>query len=236
MVTDDEQERRLVTDRIACLDLAEPAAPRKLPLTVAATRHGLKRAQDVALAAVLLLLLAAPLAMIALAVRVEGPGPVLFAQRRTGLHGREFTMLKFRTMHHRMADPAASAQTRRGDARVTAVGWLLRRSSMDELPQLLNVLRGDMALVGPRPHATGMRVDGRPVAQAAPRYAARHLVRPGLTGLAQVRGQRGAAESRALLAARLASDLEYIDTWTLRGDLLILLRTAVSVARMRDAW
>lgn len=209
-----------MTDRIACLDLAEPAAPRKLPLTVAATRHGLKRAQDVALAAVLLLLLAAPLAMIALAVRVEGPGPVLFAQRRTGLHGREFTMLKFRTMHHRMADPAASAQTRRGDARVTAVGWLLRRSSMDELPQLLNVLRGEMGFIGPRPERPHFVEQ---LAELIPYYRERSRVKPGLTGWAQVNYPYGASVEDA--RAKLSYDLFYVQNRGVLLDLSILIAT-----------
>lgn len=195
-----------------------------------------KRCEDVLLASMILVLLTLPMALIALAIRIEGPGPVLFRQRREGLHGRMFVILKFRTMRHDLADPSAAMQTARGDARVTAAGRLLRRTSLDELPQLINVLRGDMALVGPRPHAPGMRADGLAPEHAVPRYAARHGVRPGLTGLAQVRGQRGAAETRALLAARVASDLEYIETWSLLGDLRILLRTALAVLRTTNAW
>jgi lipopolysaccharide/colanic/teichoic acid biosynthesis glycosyltransferase len=119
---------------------------------------------------------------------------------------------------------------------MTRMGRWLRRSSLDELPQLINVLRGEMSLIGPRPHALGTRAAGRAFDQVHRDYAARHRLRPGLTGLAQVRGQRGALETEAKLMARTESDLDYIAGWSLGRDLLILLRTPWAVLRMRNAY
>ena len=231
----------MLTEPGAVPGAREPAAPSvrlRLDLSRPAQswRFAAKRIEDVALGLLLLILFAPVMALVALAIRMDGPGPILFRQPRTGLHGRAFEMLKFRTMHHHLADHAAACQTARGDRRVTAVGRLLRRSSLDELPQLVNVLRGEMALVGPRPHATGMQVTGLPLDCAVPEYAQRHNVRPGLTGLAQVRGQRGAADTPELLRGRVESDLEYIRGWSLWVDAVILLRTAIVVLRMRNAW
>jgi lipopolysaccharide/colanic/teichoic acid biosynthesis glycosyltransferase len=195
-----------------------------------------KRAMDVALAALCLLLFALPMLLVVLAIRLDSPGPVLFRQRRTGFGNREFVMLKFRTMYHEGSEPVVQRQAERDDPRVTAVGAVLRRTSLDELPQLFNVLRGEMSLVGPRPHAAGTRAGGIPFEQAVPGYAARHRVKPGLTGLAQVRGLRGATETRDKLVYRVASDLEYIENWSPWLDCLILLRTAGSVLRMTNAF
>jgi lipopolysaccharide/colanic/teichoic acid biosynthesis glycosyltransferase len=145
-------------------------------------------------------------------------------------------MLKFRSMHH---DPREQVQIRgqakRDDPRVTRVGRILRRTSLDELPQIFNVLRGDMSIVGPRPHAPGTRAGGRPFEDVVARYAARHRVRPGLTGLAQVRGLRGETDTEEKLVARVDADLEYIETWSVWLDLVILLRTALVVLRMQNA-
>lgn len=195
-----------------------------------------KRTMDVALAILCLALFATPMLLVALAVRLDSPGPVLFRQRRTGFDNREFVMLKFRTMYHETSEPIVKQQARRDDPRVTPVGAILRRTSLDELPQLFNVLRGEMSLVGPRPHAAGTRAGGIPFEQAVPCYAARHQVRPGLTGLAQVRGLRGATETREKLVWRVASDLEYIDSWSPWLDCLILIRTAAGVLRMTNAF
>ncbi len=195
-----------------------------------------KQGEDYLIGALALAVFAIPMALIALAIRLDSPGPVLFRQRRTGFNNRDFEMLKFRTMHHHMAEPRIRAQTTRNDPRVTRVGALLRRTSLDELPQIFNVLRGDMSIVGPRPHAPGTQAGSRPFEQVVDRYAARHRVKPGLTGLAQVRGYRGETRTEDKLIRRVESDLEYIDTWSLWLDLSIMLRTLVIVLRMQNAY
>ncbi|HKM64477.1 MAG TPA: sugar transferase [Acidisphaera sp.] len=194
-----------------------------------------KRVLDVVLAAAALVLLAPSMALVALAVRLDSDGPVLFRQQRAGFAGRSFALIKFRTMRADAADPDGARQTERDDARLTPVGRLLLRTSMDELPQLLNVLRGEMSLVGPRPHAWGSRAGRQRFEEVIGAYPARHRVRPGLTGLAQVRGHRGAIGDAAALRARTLSDLEYVRRWSLGRDLLILLRTAWVVLSMRNA-
>jgi len=195
-----------------------------------------KRALDVIVASTALVLLLPLLAVMALAVYLESPGPVLFRQRRTGLGGTIFEILKLRSMYHHAADPGGRHQTSRHDARVTRVGRFIRASSIDELPQLLNVIRGDMSLVGPRPHALDTRVLGERLDVLLPAYAQRHCVRPGLTGLAQVNGCRGALDNLDKLQNRLRLDLEYIETWSLWLDVKILLLTAVTVFNDRNAY
>ena len=187
------------------------------------SRHIVKRGFDVAVASLLLVLCAPLLGIIALAVRASGPGPVIFRQRRVGAQGQSFTVLKFRTMRH--APGVAFAQARLGDARVTPLGRILRRTSLDELLQLVNVVRGEMSLVGPRPHAPETTVEGISFENALKLYRLRHRVKPGITGLAQVRGQRGETHSLTALEHRLASDLEYIQNWSVGLDIAILLRT-----------
>lgn len=182
-----------------------------------------------------LLTLAAPLLLgVAVAVRLGGPGPVLFRQTRIGAHGRRFSLLKFRTMTHAPERPFT--QARAGDQRVTRIGRLLRRLSLDELPQLVNVLRGDMSLVGPRPHAPETQVEGLSFETALRLYRLRHRVKPGMTGLAQIRSQRGATPAIAALEQRLTSDLEYIQSWSLGLDLAILLRTLPAVLSQKNAY
>ncbi len=217
--------------------LAEPLRS-SLPahrLPVLGWRGAVKRGEDLLLTTCALLLAAVPMGLIALAIRLDSPGPVLFRQRRTGLDNQDFEILKFRTMYHHAADPEARVQVRSGDPRVTPVGALLRRTSLDELPQLLNVLRGDMSFVGPRPHAPGTRAGGRQFEEVTPSYPLRHRVKPGLTGLAQVRGWRGETPTEELLLRRVESDLEYIDRWSLWLDLAIVLRTLWAVLAMRNA-
>jgi len=213
------------------MSFAGPPAPRFLGLA-----STVKRLEDMILATLLLALLAAPLLLIGLLIRLESRGPALFRQRRIGLDGTSFVMWKFRTMRCHPQPGGALRQARRGDPRVTRVGAWLRRLSFDELPQLANVLRGEMSLVGPRPHAPGTCAGGKPFEQISPRYAARHRVRPGITGLAQVRGWRGETETEDKLLRRVDSDLEYIETWSLWLDLAILARTAAVVLRMRNAY
>jgi polysaccharide biosynthesis protein PslA len=181
------------------------------------------------LGALLLLVLLAPLlGLIALLIAIDTPGPVIFRQRRSGWGGRPFVVFKFRTMHVALPDEA-QRQTSRGDPRCTRVGRVLRRTSLDELPQLWNVLRGDMSLVGPRPHADELTTDDRLAEDIVAEYAWRRRVKPGMTGWAQVNGSRGATRNAADLRRRVALDLFYIDNWSLMLDLRILLQTPLQV-------
>jgi lipopolysaccharide/colanic/teichoic acid biosynthesis glycosyltransferase len=175
------------------------------------------------------------MALIALAVRLDSPGPILFRQRRTGFNNKDFFVFKFRTMYHEHADYDVQRQVEEGDPRVTRVGAILRRTSLDELPQIFNVLRGEMSFIGPRPHAPGTRAGGKLFEDVTDRYAARHRVKPGLTGLAQVRGYRGKTDTEEKLILRVESDLEYIENWSPWLDVVILVRTLLAVARMRNA-
>jgi polysaccharide biosynthesis protein PslA len=195
-----------------------------------------KRPFDLVLAIPALMLLTPLLLTIALLVRLDSTGPVLFRQQRIGRNGVPFTILKFRTMTAHAAPPGICPQACRDDPRVTRLGAWLRRSSLDELPQLINVIRGEMSLVGPRPHAPGTCAGGRLFEDVSPRYAARHRVTPGITGLAQIRGWRGETDTEEKLLCRLDADMEYIDTWSLAGDIAILCRTVAAVLRMRNAW
>lgn len=217
-----------------------PAFPRSRLSVFARPRHpretDCKRLMDMVLAAIALTFAAPFILIIALAIRLDSRGPVLFRQRRIGLHGAEFELLKFRTMQHQPAPAPLLLQTTPNDPRVTRIGAWLRRTSLDELPQLLNVLRGEMSLVGPRPHAPGTLAGGTPFELVTERYTTRHRVRPGMTGLAQIRGWRGPTPTREMLLRRLESDLEYIETCSLQLDLKILLLTAGAVLRMRNAY
>ena len=195
-----------------------------------------KRFADLFLAGIFLVLAAVPMLAIAAAIRLTSAGPALFKQQRVGLNGQRFTMLKFRTMRDAPPAPGTCPQAIRHDPRVTRIGAWLRRTSFDELPQLLNVLAGPMSLVGPRPHAPGTCAAGRPFEAVSHHYARRHLVKPGMTGLAQIRGWRGETDTEEKLLRRIDSDLEYIATWSLRGDLLILGRTILTVLRMPNAY
>ena len=176
--------------------------------------------------AVVALVLAGPLMIaIAIMIRIEDGGPVFFRQNRIGLGNRSFRIWKFRTMHIRMNDRLGIVSTSRADERVTRIGRLLRRTSLDELPQLFNVIAGQMSIVGPRPHAPASRAEERLFWAIDQRYWHRHSIRPGITGLAQVRGLRGATERRIDLEQRLYSDLEYVADWSLLSDLRIVGRT-----------
>jgi lipopolysaccharide/colanic/teichoic acid biosynthesis glycosyltransferase len=226
---------------LAQADPATPGAALRLTPLLARRLTGwaglAKRAQDLVLGLLLLVAFAPAMALVALAIRLDSPGPALFRQRRVGLNGAAFEMLKFRTMRHDPAPRAAGliTQASRDDPRLTRLGGFLRRTSLDELPQLFNVLRGEMSLVGPRPHAPGTAAAGLPFEVAVPDYAGRHRVRPGITGLAQVRGLRGETRTVADIAARVAADYEYIARGSPGLDLAILARTALSVLSMRNA-
>jgi lipopolysaccharide/colanic/teichoic acid biosynthesis glycosyltransferase len=198
-------------------------------------RHA-KRLVDVVLALSVTLTWTVPMVAIALLIKLDSHGPVLFRQRRLGLHGQPFALLKFRTMFDHDHSAFECPQATQHDPRITRVGHFLRRTSLDELPQMFNVLRGEMSIVGPRPHAPGTRAAGRLFEDVCHRYAERHRVRPGVTGLAQVRGWRGRTETEDKLCHRIECDLEYIATWSLRLDLLIIWQTIFAVLRMRNAF
>ncbi len=195
-----------------------------------------KRALDIAAAAVVLLIAAPALLAIAIAVKCDSAGPVLFRQKRVGQHGKLFSIWKFRTMYSDMRDDHADRQTGRDDPRVTRIGRYLRRTSLDELPQVVNVLRGDMSIVGPRPHALGMTVSGRRLTDLAAGYAARHRMRPGITGWAQVNGCRGEIADARKLRRRIALDCHYIENWSFALDFIIVLRTAALLVADRHAY
>ena len=184
-----------------------------------------KRLFDLALSGAGLLVLLPVLLVVALAIKLEDGGPVLFVQQRVGRGNRFFRMVKFRSMRVTTGDSAGAQSTLREDIRITRIGRLIRRTSIDELPQLWNVLTGDMSIVGPRPHALASLAGDKLFWEIDRRYWQRHALRPGLTGLAQIRGLRGATDAEADLQARLAADLEYLNGWSLWRDVTILVST-----------
>lgn len=191
-----------------------------------------KRMEDLVLSAVLIVLTAPLLLLIAAAIKLDSPGPVLFRQKRHGFNNNPITILKFRSMVERREEQIVM-QARRDDARVTRVGQFIRRTSLDELPQLFNVLRGEMSLVGPRPHALS---HNEQYAALIGDYLGRHRVQPGITGLAQVHGYRGETETLDKMQKRVAYDLAYIDNWSVLLDLKILVMTAVTVPFHSNAY
>ena len=190
-----------------------------------------KRAEDLVLGGLLLLACLPLMLLIAAALKLDSPGPVIFRQRRHGLEAREIVVYKFRTMKV-LEDGPELRQARAGDPRVTRVGAFLRRYSLDELPQLVNVLQGRMSLVGPRPHAVAHTELYRKLIDG---YMVRLKVRPGITGWAQVNGLRGETDSLEKMKARVEHDLAYLSDWSLARDLSILARTASAVIRGRNA-
>ena len=170
-----------------------------------------------------LILISPVLLFCAAGIAMTSPGPVLFRQKRVGYKGREFNIIKFRTMDHEFC--GSYTPTRRSDNRVFGFGRLLRKSSMDELPQLINVLKGDMSLVGPRPHMLGQKVEGKSFFDAVNEYASRHRVKPGITGWEQVNGWRGPAETMEQIERRVEHDIYYIENWSPMLDVVILVRT-----------
>ena len=204
-------------------ELARVLTPRIGPLM---TRSGdmTKRITDVILGSLLIMMFSWLLLLIAVAIKVTSPGPVFFIQERRGC-GKTFRCFKFRSMYHSMADAKCDKQTGRNDPRVTRIGRSLRKHSLDELPQLFNVILGDMSLVGPRPHAVGMNLNGKLLSELVDNYHHRYHVRPGITGWAQVNGCRGIVDTQKKLEDRLEYDLWYIRNWTLWLDIKILART-----------
>jgi exopolysaccharide biosynthesis polyprenyl glycosylphosphotransferase len=190
----------------------------------------LKRAEDIVLSSLLLLAAASIMLLASIAIKLESHGPVLFRQPRRGLNGSVIQAFKFRTMYAHFEDCLGSRQTMRGDPRVTRVGRLLRRHSLDELPQLFNVLAGTMSLVGPRAHPLGMRTaGGENLELAVTDYMSRHRIKPGITGWAQVRGCRGNLDTLEKAVRRVEHDLYYIENWSLLFDLRIIARTIALV-------
>jgi putative colanic acid biosynthesis UDP-glucose lipid carrier transferase len=188
-----------------------------------------KRLEDIALSIVILSLIAVPMLFIALAVKVTSKGPVFFVQRRYGLGGRPISVLKFRTM--RVAEDGGTIkQAQRNDPRVTPLGAFLRRTSLDELPQFLNVLAGSMSVVGPRPHAVAHNELYRSQIHG---YMLRHKVKPGITGWAQVNGWRGETDTVEKMQRRIEHDLYYINNWSFLWDMKIIFLTLFG-SRVRE--
>jgi exopolysaccharide biosynthesis polyprenyl glycosylphosphotransferase len=181
-----------------------------------------KRVQDLVIAIPAFVLLIPILAIVALAVRLDSPGPVFFRQRRHGFNNEAILVWKFRTMFAEASDARAERQVTADDPRVTRVGRILRRTSIDELPQLINVLRGEMSLVGPRPHAIGMKTGHVESARLVAEYAHRHRIKPGMTGWAAIKGSRGPLHAAAEVQRRVALDIEYISRQSFWLDLRII--------------
>ena len=184
-----------------------------------------KRIFDLVGASALLILALPAFVLIALLIKLDSRGPIFFRQQRRGLHNEVFEMLKFRSMREEVCDPLAQRLTSRDDPRVTRIGRFLRRWSLDELPQLLNVLQGTMSLVGPRPHPLRAKAGERLYEDVVADFALRYRVRPGITGWAQVNGLRGNTDSEDKLVWRFAYDMEYVQRWSLWFDLRIVLQT-----------
>lgn len=184
-----------------------------------------KRCFDIAVAIAASLFVLPLLAIMAVLIKIESHGPAFFRQERIGISNRNFTIWKLRSMRTEVLDAQGTRSASRDDDRLTNIGRFVRRTSIDELPQLWNVLRGDMSIVGPRPHAPGSRAENLLFWDIDERYWHRHAVKPGLTGLAQIRGYRGSTEAREDLTNRLQADLEYVANWSLLGDVRIMLQT-----------
>ena len=191
-------------------------------------RELVKDIEDRVLGAIILALIAPVLAAIAIAIKLDSPGPVFFRQKRYGYNNELIEVFKFRSMYHHTRDVNAEQLTRRGDPRITRVGRYIRRASLDELPQFINVVRGEMSIVGPRPHALSAKAAGILYPDAVQDYHSRHRVKPGITGWAQVNGWRGETDTIEQIAKRVEHDLYYIEHWSLTLDLKIILRTIVS--------
>jgi len=172
----------------------------------------------------------------ALAIRLDSKGPVLFRQRRLGFNNEVIEVFKFRSLYHEHADPGASRVVTKDDPRVTRVGRFIRKTSIDELPQLVNVLRGELSLVGPRPHAVEANTANKLWEEVVDGYFARHRVKPGITGWAQVNGWRGEINTPEKLRNRVEHDLYYIENWSLLFDLYIMLRTPFALLRTENAY
>ena len=195
-----------------------------------------KRAFDLVFTSLALVLLSPLMLAAAVAIRLESPGPVIFRQKRYGFNNEVIEVLKFRSMYHHLADPEAKRVVTRNDARVTRVGRFIRKTSIDELPQLVNVLRGELSLVGPRPHAVNAHTSDRLFEQVVDGYFARHRVKPGVTGWAQINGWRGEIDSPEKIRRRVEYDLYYIENWSVLFDLKICLLTPFRLFNSEQAY
>jgi Undecaprenyl-phosphate glucose phosphotransferase len=195
-----------------------------------------KNILDMVLATIFTLLTLPVMAIIAVAIKLESKGPVLFKQNRYGFNNQLIGVYKFRSMYTEMTDTNAEKLATRDDPRITKVGAFLRRTSLDELPQLFNVLKGEMSVVGPRPHATQAKAAGKLYEDVVVGYAVRHKVKPGITGWAQVNGWRGNTDTERDITGRLEHDFYYIDNWSVLFDLYIILRTFKTVASGDNAY
>jgi exopolysaccharide biosynthesis polyprenyl glycosylphosphotransferase len=218
LVIDRDDDR--VMGRIGAKSLAQLGG-RRASMGQALAKRGL----DIAVSATALVLISPALALIALAVVLDSPGPVFFRQTRHGFNNEAFRVWKFRSMRVEASDATASRQVTAGDARVTRVGRVIRSTSLDELPQLINILTGEMSLVGPRPHAIGMKSGGADAAGLIAVYGQRHRLKPGLTGWAAVNGSRGPVDDLESLQRRLKLDLQYIERQSFWFDIWIMLKT-----------
>ncbi len=195
-----------------------------------------KRGFDVLAATAILILTSPILLLTALAIKLDSRGPTFFRQKRYGFNNEVIDVLKFRSMHHRFADPDAKQAVTRGDPRVTRVGRFIRKTSIDELPQLLNVLNGSLSLVGPRPHAVQAHTENRLWDEVVDGYFARHRVKPGVTGWAQVNGWRGEVDTPEKIRGRVEHDLYYIENWSILLDLYILAVTPFRLFSSENAY
>jgi lipopolysaccharide/colanic/teichoic acid biosynthesis glycosyltransferase len=219
-------------DEFAALSISQRSGHTSLLLNsgrLAWNHQMMKRAFDLAISLAVLPFLLPLFALVGLVIKLDSRGPVFFRQERIGLGNRPFMIWKFRSMRTEACDANGNRSTSRDDDRITRIGRILRSTSIDELPQILNVISGDMSLVGPRPHALGSRAENALFWDIDQRYWERHVVKPGLTGLAQIRGFRGATEQKEDLTMRLQSDLEYVSHWSLLSDIRILFGTAMVV-------
>jgi Undecaprenyl-phosphate glucose phosphotransferase len=196
----------------------------------------LKNIEDRVLGTLLFLLAAPVMALVALAIRLDSKGPVLFKQRRFGFNNELIEVLKFRSMYTDMADASASKLVTKDDPRVTPVGRFIRKTSLDELPQLLNVIKGEMSLVGPRPHATEAKASSDLYQTVVGEYFARHRMKPGVTGWAQINGWRGETDTHEKIQRRVEADLYYIDNWSLLFDLYIIAATPFALLTGKNAY
>lgn len=190
-----------------------------------ALQLGVKRLMDIFGSLLGLVVLSPLLLLVSIAIKISSPGPVLFRQIRWGLNGSKIEVYKFRSMRTELCDASGVVQTVEGDPRVTRIGGLLRSTNIDELPQLLNVLKGDMSLIGPRCHPVGMLAAGKPYEDLVHNYHLRHAMRPGITGLAQVRGLRGPTIQASKARQRIACDLHYVENFSLWLDIKIVFNT-----------
>jgi len=196
----------------------------------------IKRAEDLLLTGLILLLVSPVMLLVAIAVRLDSPGPVFFRQPREGFNNQRFRVYKFRSMTVEQCETDEIRQATRDDQRITRVGRIIRATSLDELPQLFNVIQGHMSLVGPRPHAPSTRANGRLFHEVVHTYAARHKVKPGITGWAQVCGWRGETDTEEKLVRRLEHDLYYIENWSIPFDIYILVKTVGAVLFPKNAF